>query len=97
MFSLLDTQFIDFLRFNFGRGRYGDLASYYYQTGFTASTMPTIALPNLGLADSYYDAPVGTSALVPSMVPFDPATTLHFSVRGYQARCRVLSRHWSLP
>ena len=73
----------DFLRYNFGRGMYGGFDSGYYAS-LTQSTMPILNLPSLGLADSYYAAPPGSGSLVPSIVPFDPATTQHFSVLGYQ-------------
>lgn len=77
--------FFDFLRFTFGGGRYGALgpSNPYYDVITTSSAMPAFNLPNLGLADAFYSAPSG-GGLVPSVAPFDPATTIHFSVYGYQ-------------
>ena len=44
--------------------------------------MPTLGLSNVGLADSYYRAPPGQgNGLIPSVVPYDPGFTIHFSVR----------------
>lgn len=83
--------YTDFYRYNFGRGLYGTLSSGYY-SWLNASTMPVLPFSNLGLADSYYYA-TPSGELVPSVVPFDPATTIHFSVLGYQARGIIIRLH----
>lgn len=76
--------YMDFYRYNFGRGLYGTFSSGYY-AWLNSSTMPVLPFSNLGLADSYYYS-TSSGALVPSVVPYDPATPQHFSVLGYQAR-----------
>lgn len=73
----------DFLRLNFGRGAYGPLSSGYYSIT-DASLIPVLGLSNLGLADAEYVVSPATRALTPSVVPYDPATTIHFSVLGQQ-------------
>lgn len=71
---LLPTD-IDFLRFNFGQGRYGapNGSSPYYSV-LTAATMPTLAgLPLLALADSYYLVPPPPAQPLLQPVPYDLA------------------------
>lgn len=81
--------YLDFLRFNFGAGRYGPPgpASPYYRL-LNASTMPVLGLPLLGLADSNYSAP-DAGGLAYSPVPYDgPWNIIHFSVSGAHPRAR---------
>lgn len=61
----------DFLRFNFGRGVYGNLSSGYYKTITDSALMPVLGLDNLGLADSEYVVS-SAGALTPAVVPYDP-------------------------
>lgn len=86
----LAYSYLDFLRFTFGRGLYGSpphssaasgAFSGYYEV-LTNATMPVLALPRVGLADSYYFVDPYSGALEYSIAPYDPGTTIHFSEVG---------------
>lgn len=85
-------QYMDYLRAAYGQGQYGSpgpTVPFGVYEVLTASTMPSLpsAPSRVGLADAYYAlaSPQG-GGVVPSPALYDPATLIHFSVLGYQAR-----------